>query len=264
MAQGGAALSQDAVSRARRFSAAQNADIRALALRDLGDEKEVQGERQNDNELAPVLELPKKSYTTSGEGVTSRIAEMERQRAAQAKMTETARSFTGGPALRGGARAEGSPDESGTRPRQRRAPTETTRTEVSPEEEDAYRVGALEESRSQKASKQKELSITQQRIQQVAALANEQKIKLRFQMMKRGLAAGSISGWMLLLLLLLMNVQVINTFAFKSAILPKADTKDIMLTAFGDLLFLFALLLTLAPLFMIIVLVVVLVQSVTG
>ncbi len=217
------------ISRASQLETARRNDARSAALRG---ERRL-GDTGPSKENRSPLELPKKSYTSRRrDNVPSRIAEIERQKAEQQKMRETAEEFVGQPIVGGGvqSREYQTPEtEAEGRRRQRRRREE--REEIAEQDQavrfadDQARAVAEEERRNQLLSEEQRVAIS-------AALSQKVSLKMKFRMMEAGLASGLVT---IPVLILFMNLQVINTFTFKNKSLPPADLKDVLITGIVDL-----------------------------
>lgn len=226
---------------ARRFRDAREREITAQAA--------LQNTRLTEAAAGPSpIELPKKSYATRGEeGAPSRIAEMERQRARERKMAEAAKAFVGAPTVPEEAPAPSAPHVPKTRrrPSPPGAAAPPGAEEIAEEEmEEAAETGMRDEEQREFERMRTLIRRTYeaQKIQLLKQQALEMAKKQTFTTIKAALGGSSVSFISGIVLIILMNVQVINTYLFKTKVLPKATLKDVLITLFLDLLLLFIVL----------------------
>lgn len=211
-------------------------------------QREFVGDTRVTEEHGPSpLDLPKKSYTSHAEpGGASRIADIERTQAASRKMTATAEGFIGGPAVPTAPEATWAPEEAGAPAGERRRATPEPEENPFEEEVTEGRGPEAEAVANIEASRARSLLTLRQRLQlnsyaeAMGAVSEQQArdraIHMAWGRAKAALAASSITLVTLLVLILMLNIQVINTFTFKHRKIPPANAWDVCLTLFIDLI----------------------------
>lgn len=234
--------SSSAANDADGFGEAPNDDDRFANLSDSSDLSETQ---------ASPIELPEQSYTSrrtandtdefgdaeNDNDMPSTVMELERQRAKDKKMRDTAEQFTGQPSIPQigptGAPNAGPSRQSGGKRRSPEAEDEETS-----EAEEPQMSREMMERQLRDAFKGQSRSSTSTGSSQAPVQAGQ---KHGLSAVKKG---AGLTGLGLLVTFLIMNVQLINEMSFNNKNIPKLSFIEKTLTIFLDIfLFIFAFLL---------------------
>jgi hypothetical protein len=188
------------------------------------------------------LELPNKSYAQS--------AQVSEQEQANKKMIETGGTLGKGPVVPSVAPPSAEAPEGAEQPAQssggRQTQEETTEEsapEVSPE---AQAAALLAQQQQQQIAEQQQAAGAAE--QAAAGQAKQQAAKLLKKEVGALRAGSAITLYGIIFTIIILNVQLINTFTFHSEWVPKLELREIALTVFIDLLLLAAILIQLAVL----------------
>ncbi|MCR4279064.1 MAG: hypothetical protein NUV81_04180 [bacterium] len=224
-------LSQQNIQATRQLNSLRFRDNRTRARAESNGLRETgitEGQRPS------PLDLPKESYTSNtDEGVPSRIAEIERQRASQQRMKDVASEFVGGPSTPDAGR-----DVEEAQKKQRNFSN-------NPESRDPART---DEERGARLYADQGAERNNQKIndlrQQLSVLAQKQSTletstgnKMLFHLIEGVLGGTSFTFITPIILLVIMNMQMINSFVFENyKFLPKPSLLKIALTILLDIL----------------------------
>jgi len=176
------------------------------------------------------LELPKESYTSRGsEEIPSRIADIERQRASQKRMQETASEFIGAPSVPSA--------QSNQQGKQAQTPSPSPRNGLEAP-------ARSEEERGVHLLSARYIEQKKQEVQRLAVLMQEQSTqgatigtKMLFRLVEGALGGASASVITGIILLVIMNMQMLNFFTFQNyKVLPKPSLLEIATTLLLDFL----------------------------
>ena len=229
---------------ARRMARAlgMGMNLNAMQARDATDQRRAEMSQTAEAPQPSPLELPKKSYTQTAQ--TSEQEQINRQ------MISAGETLGKGPVVPSvQAPPAAAPEQGEEQPAQssggERGQEETAEEESAPEvSPEAQAANLLAQQQQQQIAEQQQAAGAAE--QAAAGQAKQQAAKLLEKEVNAVSAGSAITLYGIIITILILNVQLVNTLIFHSEWVPKSSLVKIALTVFVDLLLLAAVLIQLA------------------